>query len=218
MKKLILLTLLLTPVLSTYAQVHLRYDRNETLTYDEIIRAYRTLDEQYETARLIEAGPTDVGKPLHLFILSGKKIFDPAAIAASGMPVIFINNGIHPGEPEGIDASIQLASDILSNKDGMGRYLNKVIICIIPVYNVGGVLDRSAYHRANQDTPPETGFRGNGKHLDLNRDLSKPTAAMPAPSNGCSASSTPWSSSIPTPPTARITSIPLPSSPRCTRR
>ena len=159
--------------LSLTAQVTLRYDRNETLTYDEIISAYRTLDRQYDQARLIRIGTTDVGKPLHLFILSGARLFDPEKIAASGMPVIFINNGIHPGEPEGIDASIQLSMDILADREGLGSLLDKIILCIIPVYNVGGVLQRSAYNRANQDTPHETGFRGNGQHLDLNRDFVK---------------------------------------------
>ena len=173
MKKIILLFLFLSLALTLYPQVTLRYEENETLTYNEIIRAYQYLDKKFDKARLIEAGTTDVGKPLHLFILSGKQIFDPAAIAASDMPVIFINNGIHPGEPEGIDASIQLSMDILTNTNDMGRYLDKVILCIIPVYNVGGILDRSAYHRANQETPPETGFRGNGQHLDLNRDFIK---------------------------------------------
>ena len=155
------------------AQMTLRYDRNETLTYDEIIAAYRYLAGHHPEATLLEAGTTDVGKPLHLFILSRAGLSTPEEVAAAGLPVIFINNGIHPGEPEGIDAAIQLSMDILDNKAGMKAYLDKVILCIIPVYNVGGVLDRSAYHRANQDTPPETGFRGNGKHLDLNRDFIK---------------------------------------------
>lgn len=55
----------------------------------------------------------------------------------------------------------------------MAGYLNRAIICIVPVYNVGGIPDCSPYHRANQDTPPESGFRGNGKHLALNRDFIK---------------------------------------------
>ncbi len=173
MKHLLLLTLLLSLLLPLSAQVPLRYDHDETLTYDEIIRAYQYLSGHYPEAVLLEAGTTDVGKPLHLFILSRAGLSTPEEVAAAGLPVIFVNNGIHPGEPEGIDASIQLAMDILRNKEGMNSWLDKVILCIIPVYNVGGILDRSAYHRANQETPPETGFRGNGKHLDLNRDFIK---------------------------------------------
>jgi len=44
---------------------------------------------------------------------------------------------------------------------------------IIPVYNIGGVLNRSAYNRSGQTTPYETGFRGNYANLDLNRDFTK---------------------------------------------
>ena len=149
------------------------WEENKTLTYQELIVAYRQLSLSHPEASLIEAGKTDIGKPLHLFILSKQKVFNPVKIGQSNMPVIFINNGIHPGEPAGIEASLQLAKDILSNRHGMKVLLDKTIICIIPVYNVGGMLNRSHYHRANQDTPPESGFRGNGQHLDLNRDFIK---------------------------------------------
>jgi hypothetical protein len=44
---------------------------------------------------------------------------------------------------------------------------------IIPAYNVGGMKNRGAYSRANQDGPEEYGFRGNAKNLDLNRDFIK---------------------------------------------
>jgi len=165
--------LLMTGTLSLPASKKPLYEDNKTQSYEQLISAYRHLAREYPEASLLEAGETDIGKPLHLFILSGDKIFDPVKIGQSGRPVVFINNGIHPGEPAGIEASLQLAKDILTDKDHMGKYLDKVIICIIPVYNVGGMLNRSHYHRANQDTPPESGFRGNGKHLDLNRDFVK---------------------------------------------
>ena len=44
---------------------------------------------------------------------------------------------------------------------------------IVPILNVGGALNRSAYHRANQNGPIEHGFRGNARNLDLNRDFIK---------------------------------------------
>jgi len=48
-----------------------------------------------------------------------------------------------------------------------------VIVVIIPVYNVGGMLNRNSFSRANQNGPKEHGFRGNAKNLDLNRDFIK---------------------------------------------
>lgn len=160
-------------VFSSFGQINLRYEKNETLKYDEIIEAYRYLDKTWEEAKLFEVGLTDIGKPLHLFVISKDKDFDPESIHSRKKCVVFINNGIHPGEPPGIDASIQFSEDLLSGKDGLNSLLDHTVICIVPVYNVGGCLNRSPYHRTNQDTPPESGFRGNAKHLDLNRDFIK---------------------------------------------
>lgn len=153
--------------------LHLSYEENYTPTYDEVIEMYRLLDEKYEHAILIGEGKTDVGKPLHLFIINNEPEFDPVKIREKGKSVLLINNGIHPGEPEGIDASLQFADDILRNKNGMLSWLENSVIVIIPVYNIGGHLNRSAYNRSNQTTPYETGFRGNARNLDLNRDFAK---------------------------------------------
>jgi hypothetical protein len=63
--------------------------------------------------KLINYGTTDVGKPLTLIVLSKDKVFDPAQIKKQNKRVLLINNGIHPGEPEGIDASMMLVRDLL---------------------------------------------------------------------------------------------------------
>jgi hypothetical protein len=154
-------------------KINLRYDQNYSFSYDEVIGAYKQLAENYRTSRLMEMGPTDIGKPLHLFIISKDKDFDPISLKKKGKSIILIINGIHPGEPEGIDASIQFAWDILKNKDEMQRYLENTVIAIIPVYNVDGALNRSQYYRLNQNGPEFKGSRRNAKNLDLNRDFSK---------------------------------------------
>ncbi len=84
--------------------------------------------------------------------------------------VILINNGIHPGEPDGIDASMMLVRDIVVGKLQLA---NNIALAIIPVYNIGGCLNRNAFSRANQNGPKEYGFRGNAQNLDLNRDFTK---------------------------------------------
>jgi hypothetical protein len=162
---------------ATYAQnhplLHLKYEQNYTPTYSEVIEMYQLLDKNYGNAVLLEKGLTDCGKPLHLFVINNEPEFNPKKIKAQGKSVLLINNGIHPGEPEGIDASLWFADDILRNKDGMAKLLEKTVIIIIPVYNIGGHLNRSAYNRSGQTTPYETGFRGNYANLDLNRDFTK---------------------------------------------
>lgn len=142
------------------------FERNEqeTATYAEIIRYYQQLDRQYEQAKLIEVGKTDSGKPLHLLLLAANRKFD----ATPNRVTLLIINGIHPGEPEGIDACMMLARDLL-----MTNTLPKnVLLAILPVYNVGGCLNRGV-SRVNQNGPNSYGFRGNARNLNLNRDFIK---------------------------------------------
>ncbi len=134
---------------------------------------YQWLDEQYEDARLLEVGPTDAGRPLHLFVIDRGRHLSPEQIRESGKNILFINNGIHPGEPCGVDASPKLANDLLSGEDSCSAYLDNTVIAIVPIFNVGGALMRGSFHRANQNGPVEYGFRGNARNLDLNRDFIK---------------------------------------------
>jgi len=156
-----------------HAQIELRYEQNQTLSYDEVIAAYNYLDEKYDQAQLFNIGPTDIGRPLNLFVLSQDGDFDPVSIHERNKTVVFILNGIHPGEPPGVDACIEFSENVLSGYQGMDRYLEHAVVCIVPVYNIGGHMNRSPFNRANQDTPQETGFRGNARNLDLNRDFIK---------------------------------------------
>lgn len=154
-------------------QPQLRYDENQSMTWEEAITFYRDLDERYSEATLLEMGMTDAGRPLHLFIISADGESDPEEIRRQGKTIVLINNGIHPGEPEGIDASALFAADLLANKDRMKRYLRSCSVAIIPVYNIGGALTRSRYWRINQNGPEEKGARRNTRFLDLNRDFVK---------------------------------------------
>jgi len=146
-----------------------RSQKKQTTTYEAAISFYTQLAKANPQAKLFSYGSTDFGKPLHLLVLAKDKIFDPAAIRKAGKRIFLINNGIHPGEPEGIDASMMLARDLLKNK----ALPDDVVICIIPVYNIDGTFNRSSTSRANQNGPEAYGFRGNSKNYDLNRDFIK---------------------------------------------
>lgn len=141
---------------------------NTTPTYGEVISRYEAVARSHaKTARLTETGQTDAGLPLHLLIIDGSGKFDPEQSRAKGDLVWLIMNGIHPGEPCGIDASLRFAEKAAENpKEGL-------VYAIIPVYNVGGALNRNRTSRANQNGPEEYGFRGNAKNYDLNRDFIK---------------------------------------------
>ncbi len=154
---------------SAIAQEQPGYLRNQTPAYHEILETYENFDNQNDITKLIKIGETDIGKPLHLFIIDLDKRFKPTTTKR----VIFINNGIHPGEACGIDASIQFSKDLLSGKLNQKEILKNAIICIVPVYNVGGCLNRNSTSRQNQNGPELHGYRGNGRNLDLNRDFIK---------------------------------------------
>ena len=142
--------------------------KNTTATYAQIVSYYQALDKQYDQLKVYNIGTTDIGKPLQLIVLSKDKIFDSAIIKKQNKRVILINNGIHPGEPEGIDASMMLVRDLLKKN----QLPSNVVICIIAVYNIGGCLNRGV-SRINQNGPKAYGFRGNYRNLDLNRDFIK---------------------------------------------
>lgn len=147
-----------------------RSHKKETTTYAEAISFYESLANTYpQQAKLFTYGSTDFGKPLHLLVLSKNKIFDPVAIRKGNKRFFLINNGIHPGEPEGIDASMMFARDLLKSN----KLPEDVVIGIIPVYNIDGSHNRTGTSRANQNGPVAYGFRGNSKNYDLNRDFIK---------------------------------------------
>jgi len=143
-------------------------DKNYTATYSEVIAYYQKLSKHYQQMKLINYGTTDIGKPLTLVVLSRDRVFDPKLIKKQNKRVLLINNGIHPGEPEGIDASMMLTRDLLK-KNALPK---NVVICIIAVYNIDGCLNRGL-SRINQNGPRAYGFRGNYRNLDLNRDFIK---------------------------------------------
>lgn len=143
---------------------------NQTATYREIISWWQQLDAGSPYVQMKEMGTTDAGFPLHLVLVSWEKDFNIQTIRSKKKTIILVNNGIHPGEPDGIDASMLLVREMVS----AGRHLpSNVVLAIIPVYNIGGALNRSGNFRVDQNGPDELGFRGNSQNLDLNRDFIK---------------------------------------------
>jgi len=163
-QKPLLLLLLLVTFLANAQNFEKKYLNNETYTHEELMRAYEWLYDSYPGTKLEVYGKSDGGYPLHAFIIGDG---DAARANPEEYLTILVMNGIHPGESEGIDASLHWCEDILKNK----WPLNTVLV-ILPVYNVDGMLNRGM-SRANQNGPVEHGFRGSARNLDLNRDFIK---------------------------------------------
>lgn len=147
-------------------------NKNQTATYNQTMEYYKLLDETFTEVKMIEYGLTDAGKPLNLVVVSKSGDYDPETIRYKSLRIVLVNNAIHAGEPEGVDASMMLVRDLVQKKE-LSKYLDKLVFCVIPMYNIDGALNRGCCSRANQNGPEEYGFRGNGQNLDLNRDFIK---------------------------------------------
>lgn len=141
----------------------------ETATYDEAIAFYINLAKEFPEINIQTIGSTDSGKPLHIVTFNTDGNFNFKKIRQDKR-IILINNGIHPGESDGIDATMLLYRDLASGKL---KAPTKTVLVTIPVYNVGGALNRNTATRANQNGPVSYGFRGNARNYDLNRDFIK---------------------------------------------
>ena len=144
-------------------------NRNQSASYAETIAYYKLLADDFPSIEMQKMGLTDSGEPLHMVVFNPEKQFDFGVIQKN-KAVVLLNNGIHADEPDGIDASMQLFRDLALGKIKVPK--NTVAVCI-PVYNIGGALNRNATSRANQDGPESYGFRGNARNYDLNRDFIK---------------------------------------------
>ncbi|UQD56631.1 M14 family metallopeptidase [Flavobacterium sp. K5-23] len=142
---------------------------NQSANYTETIAYYTLLAQDFPTIKIQEMGLTDSGEPLHIVVFNPEKDFNFDEIQKN-KAVLLINNGIHAGEPDGIDATMQLFRDLALGKIQIPK---NTVIVTIPVYNIGGALNRNSNSRANQDGPEVYGFRGNGRNYDLNRDFIK---------------------------------------------
>ncbi|MFM1947684.1 MAG: hypothetical protein RL207_1967 [Bacteroidota bacterium] len=148
---------------------------NTSPTYPELIEHLQKLDKTHKELSMYNMGPSDYGLPIYLFVINGGKDSTRTFTKAHAGTTILINNAIHPGEPDGINAClIWLDQWIAQGKPLETKDGKKLpVIAFIPAYNVGGMMNRSSTSRANQNGPEEYGFRGSTRNFDLNRDFIK---------------------------------------------
>jgi hypothetical protein len=142
----------------------------QTTTYFQCIDFYTHLAKTSQKMSIKQMGMSDAGYPYHIILYSNDGKFDPAEWHLQNKIVLLILNGIHPGEPDGVDASMLFLRDLTA---GTIQIPNNVCLAVIPLYNIGGALNRNSFSRVNQNGPESFGFRGNAQNLDLNRDFTK---------------------------------------------
>ena len=142
---------------------------NQTTTYDQMNAFYEDLAKNFPSISYVKKGEDDNGKPIYVVLFNPFKEKNLAVIRKT-KAVLFVNNGIHPGEPDGIDATMMLMRDLATKKI---KAPQNFVFAAIAAYNVSGMLNRGSYSRANQNGPEQYGFRGNARNFDLNRDFIK---------------------------------------------
>ncbi|MBI2259320.1 MAG: hypothetical protein HYU67_10540 [Flavobacteriia bacterium] len=160
----ILLFVLLFPILC-FSQ----FEGNKTPTYKQLLHFYDSL-RNIGQVELYNMGDSDYGLPIYLCVLNGKGDSISTFKGFQSSHNIFVNNAIHAGEPDGINACALFTLDYLSKKFKID---SKFTFSFFLAYNVGGMMNRSTNSRANQNGPEEYGFRASAKNLDLNRDFVK---------------------------------------------
>lgn len=150
--------------------LHAQWTQNTSPTYTELISYYKKLDAQHKEIELYAMGESDYGLPIYVCIVNGAQDSLKTFAKARTSTTLLVNNAIHAGEPDGVNACLIWLDNWIKNgkkTDGLP------VIAFIPAYNVGGMMNRSSNSRANQNGPEEYGFRGNAQNLDLNRDFIK---------------------------------------------
>ena len=133
--------------------------------YAETIDLCRDFARAYAGVRCDTIGTTGEGRPI--LALHVQK--------HAGLPVIYVQAGIHAGEVEGKDAGFWFVRDLLDGKVAPGA-LDHVSLVFVPVLNPDGHERFGKNNRPNQRGPEEMGWRTNGARQNLNRDWLKADA------------------------------------------
>lgn len=176
LRRLCLLSLIACASAQAQVRTVFETDSNQTASYEACNAYYHKLCETYRRIPDLQGmAPLffSIGKSDGLRDIMVLQVNSPLGRKADLRPSILINNAIHAGEPEGVDASMALARDILADAKRWKHLLTHYRLFIIAQYNVDGIERRGCCSRANQDGPDEYGFRASARNLDLNRDFIK---------------------------------------------
>lgn len=133
-----------------------------TPRYAEVRAWLERLDAASPLITLGTFGRTTEGRDL-LYVRASK--------GGAGKPVVLVQAGIHAGEIDGKDAGLMLLRDIALR--GKADLLDTVDLVFVPIYNIDGHEQMSAYNFPHIRGPAEKGRDANARNIDLNRDYGK---------------------------------------------
>ena len=90
-----------------------RSDGWESADYNNAIAYYQKLADASDQVTMHTMGKTDSGFPLSLVLVTDQNHVALSDVASDPRTVLLINNAIHPGESDGVDASMAFARDLV---------------------------------------------------------------------------------------------------------
>ncbi|HEY1042315.1 MAG TPA: M14 family metallopeptidase, partial [Telluria sp.] len=141
--------------------------------YDEVLRLCESFQAAYpRQVKCFEFGRTPEGRPMMALAVNNGGALTPLAAIKRGLPVVFMQGGIHAGEIDGKDAGFLALREVLEGRLAKGA-LDKQVLVFVPVFNVDGHEMFGPWNRPNQRGPVEMGWRTTGQNFNLNRDYVK---------------------------------------------
>ena len=128
----------------------------QTPDYDETVRFCRQIEAGSRWVKVESYGTSGQGRDLPLMIVSRDAAFTPQQAFATGKPIVLIQNGIHSGEIEGKDATLELLRDLLVRRT-RERLLDHVVLLVLPIFSVDAHERSGRWNRINQNGPTEMG-------------------------------------------------------------
>ena len=92
-----------------------------------MIQFYQDVAQANDHVTITEMGKTDAGVPLHLVLISSDNGLDVADVVNDPRPVLLILNAIHPGEPDGIDASMAFTRDLAFDETNYASFIINIL-------------------------------------------------------------------------------------------
>jgi hypothetical protein len=153
----------------------------ETSLHADVMRFVAGLDALGDPRlHVTNFGHSPGGRELPLLILSKDGLRSPAEARRSARPVVLMQDGIHPGEVEGKEASLALVRDLLAGQHP--DWLAEIVLLVVPLFNPDGndALDpanrRLDLKKLHGQPGPLVGTRTQSHGINLNRDYLRQAA------------------------------------------
>jgi hypothetical protein len=119
-----------------------------------------------------QIGVSDTGVPMHAGVVTADGVFDRERCGGRAARCSSTTTASTPASPRASTPAWRWCATSAPQPERLAA-LGDTVFLFIPVYNVDGCVNRQSTSRVNQLGPESFGFRGNGLHLDLNRDFIK---------------------------------------------